>query len=570
MLIVIAITAATATLTLGLALRSESTDQSYAATRAATLGPDAVATNVSHSELPSYLAMTSAPGVRSHAGPYPVASVVLRVHGLAAGVEAEGRPQGRATIDRPKVTSGSWVRNGGVVVERSFADALGIRSGDVVTLDGRSFRVVGEAVTAASPPYPATGYMAHNPKLGYDPGLAWLTTTDARSLATARQPLSYSLNLRFAVPAEAQQFVDIHGGAWTSWQQIANQGAKMVANERLVLLIGSWFLGLLALANMAVMVGGRLAAQTRRVGLLKVVGAAPGLVATALLAEFLLLALVASAAGLVIGWLAGPLLTNVSFFAGLVGTTAAPSPSVTTAGLVVSAALVVTVIATLVPVARAVRTSTVRTLTDAARPPKRRRWLIAISTRLPLTLLFGLRQVARRTRRSVLSAASVAITVSTIVAVLIYRSGANERVPGASPVLNAPAADPVGHIMIVLTVALITLAVANATVIAWTTVLDARHWSALSRALGATPRQVSAGLSAAQLLPALPGAILGVPAGIGLYAVVSNGGALTIPMASSLIAVVLATLLMVTVLTAIPARLGVRRSVSEVLQSETA
>jgi len=39
---------------------------------------------------------------------------------------------------------------------------------------------------------------------------------------------------------------------------------------------------------------------------------------------------------------------------------------------------------------------------------------------------------------------------------------------------------------------------------------------ALARALCATPRQVSSGLSVAQVLPALPGALLGVPLGIGL------------------------------------------------------
>jgi ABC-type lipoprotein release transport system permease subunit len=568
-LVVIAIATASAALTLGFALRSVSTDQSYAATRAATGGPDAVATNLSHSELPGYLALASAPGVTAHNGPYPVASVVLLVNGMAAGVEVEGRSQALVAIDQPKVTSGSWVRSGGVVVERSFAAALGVHAGDRVTLDGRSFRVVGVAVTAASPPYPETGYMAHNPRLGNDPGLAWLTETDARSLSTASEPMSYTLNLRFAKAAEAQRFVNVHGGAWTSWEQIAAQDSKMVANERLVLLVGSSLLGLLALASMAVLVGGRMAAQTRRVGLLKAVGGTPGLVASALLAELLLLALVASAAGLVIGWLAAPLITNPSFFAGLIGTTAAPSPTAKTAGLVVAVALMVAIIATLVPAVRSARTSTVQALADTVRPPKRRAWLIEISVHLPVSLLLGLRQVARRTRRGVLSGASVAITVTTIVAVLIYHEGAGEA-PGTSSALNAPAADPVGQIMLILTVALVTLAVVNAIVIAWATVLDARRASALSRALGATPGQVTSGLSAAQVLPALPGAVLGIPAGIGLYTAVSHGGVVTIPSSATLIAVAAAAVLVVTVLTAIPARIGVRRLVAEVLQSEAA
>ena len=54
------------------------------------------------------------------------------------------------------MTKGTWLRQGGVVVERSFADAFDLRAGDHITLNGRPFRVVGLAVTAAMSPYPAT------------------------------------------------------------------------------------------------------------------------------------------------------------------------------------------------------------------------------------------------------------------------------------------------------------------------------------------------------------------------------------------------------------------------------
>jgi putative ABC transport system permease protein len=100
--------------------------------------------------------------------------------------------------------------------------------------------------------------------------------------------------------------------------------------------------------------------------------------------------------------------------------------------------------------------------------------------------------------------------------------------------------------------------------------LDARRPSALSRALGVTPQQVTTGLSAAQWLPALPGAILGIPLAIGLDAAVSSGQPLPIPPAWQLLAVVLATLLVVAGLTAIPARIAARRPAAEILQSELA
>ena len=109
-----------------------------------------------------------------------------------------------------------------------------------------------------------------------------------------------------------------------------------------------------------------------------------------------------------------------------------------------------------------------------------------------------------------------------------------------------------------ITTTLGLLAAVNAIFIAWATALDARHASALARALGATPQQVSAGLSAAQVLPALAGAILGIPGGIGLVAVV-DPDAITLPPLWQLLAVVLGTVVVIAALTAIPARIGARR-----------
>jgi putative ABC transport system permease protein len=114
---------------------------------------------------------------------------------------------------------------------------------------------------------------------------------------------------------------------------------------------------------------------------------------------------------------------------------------------------------------------------------------------------------------------------------------------------------------------LVTLAVVNAVVITWTTVLATRHASAVARALGATPQQVSNGLAMAQILPALAGAILGVPGGLALlYATEDN--VTVLPPAWHFAAVVLVAVVLIALLTAIPARAGGRRPVAEILQSE--
>jgi putative ABC transport system permease protein len=582
-LLLLAITAATTTLTLGFALHGV-TSQPYQQTRTATAGPDVTASFLNLPPMPpgesmaaglaGLQALARAPGVTAHTGPYPVAWATLRAHGLTAGGMAEGRGTAPAPIDQPKLTQGSWVRAGGVVVERSFADALGIHAGDRIALNGRPFQVAGIAVTAASVPFPDTGFtMNGGPFPTPDTGLIWLTQTAARSLATRSLPLSYVLNLKLADQATAGAFASAYdsnprnASYLVPWQGIRDADARMVATAQEVLLAGSWLLGLLAVASVAVLVGGRMADQTRRVGLLKAVGGTPRLVATVLLAENLLLALVAAAAGLAAGRLAAPLLTSPG--AGLTGTPGAPSLTLPIIALVAAVALAVAVAATLVPAIRAARTSTVAALADSARPPQRKAALIAISARLPVPLLLGLRLAARRPRRMVLSAASIAITVTGIVAVLAIHAHSTGHVSGLSA-LDNPLHDRVNQVLLVITVALVALAAINAIFITWATALDARYSSALTRALGATPQQVTAGLSAAQLLPALAGAILGIPLGLGLLASVSHGTTLAIPSAAWLLTVVPGTLAVIAGLTAAPARIGARRPVAEILQSELA
>ncbi|MGD0928231.1 MAG: hypothetical protein ABR926_23905 [Streptosporangiaceae bacterium] len=87
----------------------------------------------------------------------------------------------------------------------------------------------------------------------------------------------------------------------------------------------------------------------------------------------------------------------------------------------------------------------------------------------------------------------IAVTMTGIVAVLTFRATAGQKAFGGSDGLGNPVHSRDEQMLAVLTVVLVALAVLNAIVTAWATVLDARHSSALARALGATPQQVSAG-----------------------------------------------------------------------------
>ncbi|GIJ56262.1 FtsX-like permease family protein [Virgisporangium aurantiacum] len=572
-LLLLAVMAATTTLTLGLVLRDAAGDP-YATTRAATNGPDVV---VSADEPGALAGLENRPGVTDHSGPFPAAATELRANGRTSDVQAVGRDSTPASVDRPEVTRGGWVRAGGVVVEAAFADALDLRIGQQVTLGGRAFEVVGFAVTAAAPPYPQSlcyfaclvgtgdGDRPLPDDLLENPGLVWLTGDDVRGIPGEA---AYVLNLKLADPAAAQAFVDTYGQRlpMRTWQDILTDATELAGDSQILLLIGAWLLGLLAVASLAVLVGGRMADQTRRVGLLKAVGGTPGLVAAVLLAEYLAVALVAAAAGLAVGTLAAPLLTGPT--AGLLGSAGTPSLTLSTVGVVTAVALGVAVVATLVPAVRAARVSTVDALADAARPPRRVGWLIAVSARLPVPLLMALRVAARRPRRAVLAVVSIAVTISGVYVVLVLNSFLTGQPPAG---YGEPQVATLRHVLLVWMVILFSLAAVNAVFITWATVLDNRHSSALARALGATPGDVAAALAAAQVLPALVGALLGAfPGGFALFAaiVAITGGdrdRATLPSVWQSAVVVLATVLVVAALTAVPARLGGRRPVTETL-----
>jgi putative ABC transport system permease protein len=337
-----------------------------------------------------------------------------------------------------------------------------------------------------------------------------------------------------------------------------------------VLQPGAFLLALLAIASVAVLVGRRLSEYARRVGLIKAVGGTPSVVAATFLAENLVLALFAAVVGLVIGWLASPLITSPG--AALVGAAGAPPVSLSSAAEVIGLAIVVALAATLVPAIRASRGSTVAALNDAGRPPKRRGALVRISSKLPVPALFGLRLVARRPRRSLLSAANIAVTTTGIVTVIAFHAFADNTLAGAVALTGGGLSNPVVNrdeqMLTIITIMLVTLAALNTLFTTWATVLDARHSAALMQALGARARQVSSGLVVAQVLCALPGAILGIPLGVGLFKLAVKHG--TLPPVTWIAAAALATLIATAALTIVPARVGARHPVAAVLQSETA
>ncbi len=357
--------------------------------------------------------------------------------------------------------------------------------------------------------------------------------------------MSYVAHLRLAEPERAEEFVRSPAVLAVpvtvrSWEFFAANASGNLRGVHDALTAAGWLLVVLASAAASSLVAGRLAEQGRRVGLLKAVGASPAMVAAVLLAEYLAVALVAGPAGLLLGCRFAAVFSNPGGGLPDVGLAA---PSV---GTVVAVAVLA--------------------LADAARPPCGRSAVDRVARRLPVPLMLGLRLAARRPRRALVTAVTVFTVTAALAAALTFRAQPVRPRDLGGSLLPDPDALLVQRIVAGSVALVIALAVVGAVSLAWNAALDARHSLAVTRTLGATPGQANRALVLSQLLPALPAAALGAPAGAGLYGLLHAGPmAAAGPGPADSALLVAGTLLGLAAVTAVPARVDTHRPVHVVL-----
>jgi putative ABC transport system permease protein len=122
-------------------------------------------------------------------------------------------------------------------------------------------------------------------------------------------------------------------------------------------------------------------------------------------------------------------------------------------------------------------------------------------------------------------------------------------------------------VLLAVTLALVALSTLNTVLLGWSTAVQARRALTITRSLGGTPAQMVSALCVAQILPALPGVAVGVPAGLGLYWVL---GTHITPPGSQLLTAAFAILLAIALLTSLPARIHTRRPAGQALDAEPA
>ncbi|MEU9357035.1 FtsX-like permease family protein [Streptomyces sp. NPDC048301] len=566
----IAVTAAITALTLGLST-DDAVARAYQKTREATAGPDIMV--ITTSTNPSGLAgrLADAPGVAAVGSPVLGFDAVVRSHGRSLHAAVEGRDTEPAAVDRPLVTSGTWVRPGGVVVESSFAQALDVRVGDRVGIGTRRYPVVGTAVSAATGVYPG-GDWAQGPGPSEGGGRVWLTTADTRE-AAGDEAGTHAIHVKLSDPAAALRWRDtvftddFRGTSWANthtWRTVLDEDTRMLRLVGPALVVGGWLLTAAALVTLAALAAVRAPRDHRRAALLKAVGATPRTIAAVLIAQHLLLTVLATALGLTAGALTVPALADPG--AGLLNSASPPATDAVAAAVFLAA--LVALAGTLGPVLRAVRTSAVEALADPARRPTHHPRVTAVTAFLPTSLLIGVRLLARGPGRAVPAAVGTAATTVMVTAVLTFHASPESSGDYIQTNLMAARQIMTGRVLLGVTLALTALSVLNTVVLGWSAAVRARRALAVTRTLGATPGQVVGALCVAQLLPALPAVAVAVPTGLGLYWLFS--GTMVTPPGAWLLTAALGILVTIGSLTALPAWLHTRVPAGRTLQTETA
>ena len=525
--------------------------------------------------------LAAAPGVVESTG--PLATVISTRGDYAIRIVGSGvKP---AAVERPAVTDGRWLRDDSeIVLERSYADATGVRPGDAVTVTGAvgpvSLTVTGLAVLATGEPYPES-----------QPGLAFTTQAAVERIQPDAARRGVLIGVRLSDPATTHAVVAglgrlrQGGGGIETWQ---DRKADADERNRVTSIALSTYAVLVLVAvglMIATFVGARVLERRRELALLKVAGFTPTQLLLLPLIENLAIALAGATAGVVAGALLAPRIVRDT--AALTGTVPV-SVDLVTCVAVIGTALVAVAIATALPARRTVRAATMGALEGAA--PRARLTAPRLGGRVALRL--GLRQTLARPARAIAVVLALAIGVGGVTAALAMESTLNREaavesagmVPGAAPsgqgslAPNRPdpvavsdlGRDQVRPIVWGMNVLLLLVIIANVLATTLLGVRERTRESGVVRALGMTPRDVTGSVVGSQAALAVLATVAGIPFGLGLFVGVYNlaSGAIdpVLPPAWQVAALALATVVAVALVSLLPARAAVRLDVVDALR----
>lgn len=555
--------AASATIVLALEVRSSGLDP-WRETFAAANGAHVLA------YVPSPAAartLSGLPGVSDYGAPMPLVTVAAEPRGGTEHVQLAGLSR-RTRVNRPVPTAGSPPRGSGIVLERSFAKALGLEVGATLAVTGPhgsiNLPVLGTAVVPSQARYPRS-----------NPGLAWVTIATLERVEPDRSQWRWTEALRLANPSAAAAFTEQAAArfpagavAFETWQQQRDtalddaQPTEVIATTFTILLL------IVAFVVIGILASARASDQHREIGLLKAAGFTPRQVGAVFALESAALGLVAVAVGAALGSVLAPRLAAPSAETLLGSPTIAVDPWHS----LIASCVVVPVLLTgaWTSTRRSTRFSVLRSIrAGVASPPRSRLAQAVIRSVPPLTIRLGLKDLFARGRRAVLLAAAIALTGAVVVVALSLRATIDAQAAGKAS--DIP--DELPILIYTLDSVLLLITVTTLVSVALLSVRERIHDYGVLKAIGLTPMQITSTVISAHAALALAASLLAVPLGVGLYlalAVITSGtteDAVVAPW-RSLALIPIGAVLIVIVATSVPARLATRIRTADALRYE--
>ena len=481
---------------------------------------------------------------------------------LLAGISGQQR------VNAPIRTAGTTSPTDGIVLERSFADVVGLEVGDRLRVSGAGgdlvLPLVGTAILPSVSRYPRQ-----------NPGFAWVSRPTLERLQPDQGEWSWVQGVRLEDPASARSVADsiVSGSpAGTTyvqtWEDQRDSALKDAQPVQLLLTMFTVVLLGVVFAVVAILVGARALEQSREIGLLKAVGLTPRQVAAVFAIESATLGVLAAALGFAVGALLAPRLAAASAETLLGSPTVAADP----AHLLVAAVLVVLVlvVSAWTSTRRRTRFSVLHALQSARPAPPTGAWVTALLRRVPMTapVEVGARTLLAARSRVLLLLAAITVTGSAFVFALSMQASLDH--PPAGSVDDVPAELPVlvytldGVLFLITAISLLAIALLS--------VRERLRDFGVLKAIGLTPRQVTSSLVAPYAALALLAGALSVPIGVALYvAVYRAAGGEGDPTTATwpwLMLVPLVTIITVVAFTSVPARIVTRTPAAEVLRHE--
>jgi putative ABC transport system permease protein len=560
--------AAVATIVLALEVRSSGREP-WQQTFDAANGAHVVA--YAHSQADAR-AIAKLAGVIERGAPIPLMTATLGPPGSTERAELAGLSD-RPAVNMPVLTAGAQLREGGIVLERSLARALGIEVGATLAVTGRrgsiDLAVLGMAVVPSQPRYPRR-----------NPGLAWITHAALEQIEPDRTRWRWTEALRLANPSAAAAFTEraaagfsattLQSGAlyFETWQDQRDNALADAQPIELVVTTYTILLLIVAFVVVGILVGARASAQHREIGLLKAAGFTPRQVGAVFALESAALGFIAVAFGSTLGVLLAPRLAASSADT-LVGS---PTIAANPWHILVASCVVIPVL--LAGTLASSRRSTRYTVLEAIRagsssPPKSRLARAVTRSFLPLTTQLGIKDLLARGRRALLLAAAISLTGAVVAVALSLEATLDARPAGEAS--DVPDELPV----LIYTLDAVLLLVTATTLVAITllSVRERIRDYGVLKAIGLTPTQITSTLVSAHALLAVIASLLAIPLGIGLYLVLAKAASGTtedVVLAPwwSLALIPIGAVLVVVVATSLPARLATRIRTADALRYE--